>query len=203
MNNGFYHIRLMASLVISLLAVILCFKLPLKKNQPATVPQNPQLKSHRASSEVSKIPILPTMIPLHGTAIPKSRKDSVSNIKSVKPATKIPILKQADIMPKIRGGLRAYYILIEYPEEAINQGIEGNLVLTFTVNKNGATSNIVVSKPLHALLDSAAVKALRQAHFIPGQHLGKSARVQMRLPVRFKLLNPANKELSPPKNTPK
>ena len=151
------------------------------------------------------------MIPTHSRTALKPQKDStkisiedsVPNIRPLRPTTTVPVLKHAEIMPKIRGGLGAYYILIDYPEKAISQGIEGSLVLTFTVNKDGSTSNIVVSKPLHALLDSAAVKALRQAHFIPGQNLGESVRVQMRLPVRFKLVKPVEKELPPSEKTPK
>ncbi len=102
------------------------------------------------------------------------------------------ILEHAEKPPQIIGGLGAYYIHIEYPEEAIRAGIEGQLVLRFVVEKDGTPTHIRVIKPLHPLCDSAAVAALRRTRFIPGMQNGQPVRVHMQLPVRFRLLpNPA------------
>ena len=105
---------------------------------------------------------------------------------------KLPVLNFVEHMPAISGGIGAYYIQIDYPEEAIMQGIEGLLVLTFTVNTDGSTSDVRVTQPLHPLCDSAAVRALRRTAFIPGQQDGRLVRVRMRLPVRFQLINVAD-----------
>lgn len=101
----------------------------------------------------------------------------------------LPIMEVADFMPDIQGGIGAYYINIEYPEEARLRGIQGRLVLFFVVEPDGMPSNISIGKPLHPLCDSAAVQALRQTVFIPGHHNGKPVRVRMRLPVSFQLLD--------------
>lgn len=102
----------------------------------------------------------------------------------------LPVMELADYMPDIQGGIGAYYINIEYPEAARNQGIEGRLVLFFVVEPDGRPSNISVGTSLHPLCDSAAVQALRRTLFIPGHHNGKPVRVRMRLPVSFQLLDP-------------
>ncbi|MDQ7041486.1 MAG: energy transducer TonB [Rhodothermus sp.] len=98
------------------------------------------------------------------------------------------IFENPEQPPQIIGGLGAYYIHIEYPEAAIRAGIEGRLVLRFIVETDGRPSRIQVIQPLHPLLDSAAVAALRRVRFIPGKQNGRPVRVRMQLPVRFRLL---------------
>lgn len=101
----------------------------------------------------------------------------------------LQVLDHAEESPSIVGGLGAYYIHIQYPEEAIAQNIQGRLILDFIVEPDGTPSNIRVLQSLHPLCDSSAVAALEKTHFVPGQQDGETVRVRMRLPVRFKLLN--------------
>lgn len=91
-------------------------------------------------------------------------------------------------MPAIVGGMGAYYIHIEYPDEALRKGIEGRLVLAFVVETDGQTSGVEVIHPLHPACDSAAVRALRQTRFVPGRQGGDVVPVRMRIPVRFKIV---------------
>jgi protein TonB len=119
--------------------------------------------------------------PLQRVSEPPSRLEAIE-----------AILEHAEKPPQIVGGLGAYYIHIEYPEEAIRAGIEGQLVLRFVVEKDGTPTHIRVIKSLHPLCDSAAVAALRRTRFIPGMQNGQPVRVHMQLPVRFRLIpNPA------------
>ena len=104
------------------------------------------------------------------------------------------ILDVAQEMPQIVGGIGAYYIHIEYPESAIQEGVEGRLVLSFIVDTDGETNDIEVIQPLHPDCDSAAVRALRRTIFVPGNQNGEPVQVRMRLPVRFQLLpHPASR----------
>lgn len=105
-----------------------------------------------------------------------------------------PILEFVDESPAIVGGLSTLYLSIDYPKSARDQGIEGLTVLMFIVEKDGSTRNISVYKPLHPALDSAAVAAVRKTLFKPGRLDGKVVRVKMRLPIRFRLVNPAKPE---------
>jgi len=202
-KHAFYHVHLMAALAVSLAVVTICFNLPFTFD-PAPKPWKPRLGVLGSNEESERSAILASTIhtshgaPSTGTTLeiftpdtPVIKEDTVPKEAEfrVLKSSLVPVLDRAEIMPKVRGGLGAYYILVEYPEEAINRGIEGKLVLTFTVNQDGRTSDIQVTQPLHALLDSAAVQALHRTRFIPGQHLGKSVRTRMRLPVRFELIN--------------
>ncbi len=213
-ENIRYRLRLMVSLAVSLLLVTICFNLPITPSQHPK-PWNPQLGQRGVIAGLRQSTYLLPPITDTGTIpggtpaidpapaalpakIPTAQTDSqLESADTWKIETQtVPILEYAEIMPEIPGGIGAYYILIEYPEEAISQGLEGSLSLIFTVNQDGTTSNILVERSLHALLDSAAVQALRRTRFIPGRHQGETARVRMRLPVRFQLIEPGDSTYS-------
>lgn len=98
-------------------------------------------------------------------------------------------LEVSDRVPEIRGGMGALYFRINYPEEARKKGIQGRLLLEFTVNTEGRAQSIEVAESLHPLCDSAAVEGIRSVEFVPAKHNGTVVPVRMKLPVRFQLLS--------------
>lgn len=204
----------MIALATSLLLVTICFNLPITSSQRPK-PWKPQLGQRGMIAELQRpayllppitdtgissaeSPATDRVLTVLSTEIPTVQKDTrLESADTWEIETQaVPILEYAEIMPEIPGGIGAYYILIEYPEEAISRGLEGSLSLIFTVNQDGTTSEIQVERSLHALLDSAAVQALRRTRFIPGRHHGETARVRMRLPVRFQLIQPGDSTYS-------
>jgi len=99
----------------------------------------------------------------------------------------VSALTMADNRPRIIGGRGMLNLHIQYPPAAREKGIEGRMELTFTVDRDGDTRNIVVSKSLHPLCDSAAVDALRSVRFRPATYKGNRIPVRMSLPIRFQL----------------
>jgi TonB family protein len=99
----------------------------------------------------------------------------------------VAALPTRDQRPRILGGPGALHLHIHYPAAARRQGIEGRLVVTFTVHPDGWARHIRVDKPLHPLCDSAAVAAIRAVRFRPGTYEGAPVPVRMSLPVRFQL----------------
>ena len=91
------------------------------------------------------------------------------------------------------GGMRAYYLKIRYPEPARKKGIQGRLMLRFTVTSNGTPKDIRVSRSLHPLLDTAAVRALRAVRFQPATQNGLPVSMPTKLPVRFRLLTDSSR----------
>lgn len=112
---------------------------------------------------------------------PESDDDITRRVRS------IAALSAKDTQPEIVGGRGSLYLEIQYPPAARQEGIEGLLMLHFTVDQEGNARRIDVTKPLHPLCDSAAVEALRSVKFRPGVHDGKPVPVRMSLPVRFQL----------------
>ncbi len=210
---GTYATRFMVSLAAALLLVGLCFHLPLHSFYNAvgwqiSTMQRPMLDVVDVRTEVRETPASGVPVTRFGTAdddVSEGDEDDTSEPEDLPspppPATKMElrqaVLDFAEQQPHIVGGLGAYYIHIQYPEEAVRKGIEGRLMLTFVVNTDGKPSEIEIIRSLHASCDSAAVQALRQTRFVPGKQNGEAVRVRMRLPVRFKLVSPG----APPDTT--
>lgn len=200
-----YTVRFLAALVLSLLVVGACFRLPwyapleyvgwqfAPDSQPfrldlidlPPVTHNAGGFEAIAASSEHKAAVQDTAASEPLPSIPDAHdpRHQLSRIE-----TSPPVLEMADQPPDILGGLGAYYVHINYPEAAIKAGIEGRLVLTYIVETDGSVSDIHLLRSLHPLCDSAAVQALRHTRFVPGRQNGEAVRVRMRLPVQFKLL---------------
>lgn len=77
---------------------------------------------------------------------------------------------------------------IKYPEEAERLHIQGRVVCTFVVRKNGAVSDVKVKQSVDPQLDGEAVRVIRRMpKWIPGKRDGKSVNVRYTLPITFKL----------------
>ena len=89
--------------------------------------------------------------------------------------------------PKLKGGMEALQERIQYPELAKKAGIEGRVFVQFVVSENGDVLNPTVTRGVHDALDQAALNAVKDLSFEPGRQRGRAVKVQMSLPVTFKL----------------
>ncbi len=89
--------------------------------------------------------------------------------------------------PELIGGLAALQGEVKYPEFAKKAGIEGRVFVQFVVDENGNVQNPKVTRGVHKLLNQEAVRAVRKMKFTPGKQRGKPVKVQMSLPVTFRL----------------
>lgn len=89
--------------------------------------------------------------------------------------------------PRIVGGLEALAKLIEYPEEARKNGIEGTVVIQADIREDGRVvyANVVCSAD--PLLNEAAVKAVKAVTFKAARRNGKILMGEMTIPIRFRL----------------
>lgn len=97
-----------------------------------------------------------------------------------------------DRMPSFPGGMGALMNFlsanIKYPVYAEEYGIQGRVICTFIVEKDGSISDIRVTRSIHKTLDDEAVRVLStMPKWIPGQAKGQVCRVRFTLPVTFKL----------------
>lgn len=75
---------------------------------------------------------------------------------------------------------------IKYPVSAIDNLIEGKVVLTFVVEKDGSISSVEIAKSLDPACDREAVRVIKSMpNWIPGKQNGKAVRVQYILPVSY------------------
>ncbi len=94
--------------------------------------------------------------------------------------------------PAYIGGIEKLYTFladnIKYPEEAKKLNIQGNVYVSFTIEKDGSLADIKVDRKLGYGLDEEAIRVLKEARrWNPGIKNGKPVRVKYHLPVKFSL----------------
>ena len=97
-----------------------------------------------------------------------------------------------EVMPQYPGGQIAMlkYIMenMKYPEQAMKEGIQGRVTVRFIVEKDGSISNVSPIHPVHPLLDKEAIRVVKSMpKWSPGKQHGKPVRVQLIVPIMFKL----------------
>ncbi|MGE5352026.1 MAG: energy transducer TonB [Acidobacteriota bacterium] len=103
------------------------------------------------------------------------------------------IFTWAEEMPRFSEGEDALLSFlmenIRYPELASRVGVEGKVMVSFTVEKSGALSNMRVIKSIGGGCDEEAMRviALTAGKWIPGKQNGKAVKVNMSIPILFKL----------------
>lgn len=77
---------------------------------------------------------------------------------------------------------------IKYPHEALENGIQGTVVVKFVVEKDGSISNVKAVRKIGGGCDEEAVRVVkRMPRWKPGKQSGKPVRTEFTLPIQFKL----------------
>lgn len=105
-----------------------------------------------------------------------------------------PIVKLAEQMPSFPGGNTAMISFIfqnmRYPTQARDKGVEGKVYITFIVEKDGTISHVEIKQDIGMGCGSEAARVVRaMPKWSPGRTEGKDVRVQMTLPIEFKLID--------------
>ena len=101
--------------------------------------------------------------------------------------TEPEIFEVAEVQPELIGGLPGLQSRVEYPEFARRAGVEGQVVVQFVVDERGNVVDPVVLRSPNDLLAEAALKAVRESRFKPGQQRGRPVKVRFAVPVTFRL----------------
>lgn len=95
-------------------------------------------------------------------------------------------------MPQFPGGDAALmkYLKnnINYPQVAMENGVQGRVIVQFVVTKNGTVGEVKVIRSVDRDLDKEAVRLCKSLpKFIPGKMNGQAVNVWYTLPITFKL----------------
>ena len=95
-------------------------------------------------------------------------------------------------MPQYPGGPQALFKFlgenVQYPAEAEKAGIQGRVIATFVVEKDGSISQPTIVKSVDPLLDAEAIRVISaMPNWIPGKQNGKVVRVKYTVPLSFNL----------------
>ena len=94
-------------------------------------------------------------------------------------------------MPQYPGGAQALLEFlnqnVQYPEEAEKAGIQGRVIATFVVEKDGSVSNARVVKSVDPMLDAEALRVINaMPKWKPGKQNGELVRVKYTVPLSFR-----------------
>jgi len=93
----------------------------------------------------------------------------------------------AEVMPEPIGGIAEIQKKIVYPEFAVRAGITGKVFIKAFIDEKGNVKKTEIIKGIGAGCDEAAVAAVMKTKFKPGKQRGKPVRVQVSIPILFKL----------------
>lgn len=95
-------------------------------------------------------------------------------------------------MPQFPGGIGALMKWLDehiiYTPACIREKVQGDMELTFIIDKNGLVKDTKVTKSLNASLDRIAMAAIKQMpRWRPGRSNGNAIIAQITLPIHFQL----------------
>lgn len=96
-------------------------------------------------------------------------------------------------MPSFPGGeaARIKYLSenMKYPEMAREANVQGNVFVTFVVEKNGEISDVRILRGIGAGCDEEAIRVVKSMpRWVPGKQRNVAVRVQFNMPIKFVLL---------------
>ena len=112
-------------------------------------------------------------------------------VQEYKPPEEVFVIVEE--MPSFPGGTEALfkfiYDNIEYPRDALENGIEGNVVVRFCVTYQGKIEQASVIRGIHPSLDAEAIRLINSLPaWNPGKQAGNPVNVWYTLRVQFQLL---------------
>ena len=108
---------------------------------------------------------------------------------------KIDTTKVFDVveqMPQFPGGNEALMQFlssnIKYPKDAMDAKVQGRVVASFVVEKDGSVTDVKVLKSVIPSLDQEAIRVINaMPKWVPGMQKGKAVRVKYTIPITFRL----------------
>lgn len=98
----------------------------------------------------------------------------------------------ADVRPQFPGGdesrLKFLRQNIQYPEEAIRKRIQGVVMTSFIIERDGSISNIRIIAGIGGGCDEEAIRVIRQMpRWEPAKRNGKVVRIILKMPILFRI----------------
>lgn len=116
---------------------------------------------------------------------------AVDSEKGLQQPDAVVIALESEHMPSIIGGMNAIRKNLNYPQDALDAGIEGRVFVKFIVDEEGYPHQVEIYSGLCTSCDAEAIRLIEQTRIIPGAigRLGVKTPVAMlmSLPVEFRL----------------
>ncbi len=128
-------------------------------------------------------------------ALPQDKKVkevSETQIKNVPDSVIFEVVEEMPGFPGGQGALMQYLARnVKYPVEAQTKGIQGRVIVSFIVRKDGNISDIKVIRSVDPYLDKEAARVIAaMPKWKPGKQRGETVNVRFTVPVAFRLTGP-------------
>ena len=102
------------------------------------------------------------------------------------------VFEVVEQMPSFPGGDKALMDFlsnnVKYPVVAQENGVQGRVVISFVVEKDGSITDVRVVRSVDPSLDKEAARVVKSMpRWIPGKQNGAAVRVKYNVPVSFRL----------------
>ena len=77
----------------------------------------------------------------------------------------------------------------DYPRQALQEGLEGYVVVKFVVSKKGKVFDLVVVESTHSVFEEASLEAARKLRYLPPKLNGKTVEVEHYYKFSFEIAN--------------
>lgn len=120
-----------------------------------------------------------------------TKAESITELKTEAPAAQEVPIMMAEEMPKFEGGsfnaFRSWCATeVKYPLQAARKGIQGRVILSFIVERDGSLSNVKVLRGVDSLLNAEAVRVVENSpKWTAGRNDGKPVRFAYTMPIDF------------------
>ena len=109
-----------------------------------------------------------------------------------KPEVETKIFEVVEQMPQFPGGDAALMKFlsenVKYPVVAQENGVQGRVVISFVVERDGSITDVKVARSVDPSLDREAARVVKSMpNWIPGKQNGSAVRVKYNVPVSFRL----------------
>ena len=140
------------------------------------------------------VPLIISLLAMNSTAMRANVQKKVvkTNKTTKKSGANDKVYVVVEQMPSFPGGDSALlkYLLanVKYPVPALKAQKQGRVMVRFTVEKDGAISDVKVARSVTPSLDAEAVRVVKaMPKWTPGKQDGQLVRVRYNVPVSFKL----------------
>ena len=119
-------------------------------------------------------------------------KDEMAPPPPPPPAPNDQVFMVVEKMPQYPGGDKELFkylaTTVRYPVEAQKNGIQGRVICSFIVKKDGAIDSVKVLRFVNSYLDNEAIRVIKNMpNWTPGEQRGEKVNVKYTLPINFKL----------------
>ncbi|WP_101690076.1 energy transducer TonB [Dysgonomonas massiliensis] len=175
-------------LICSSLSVFSCTSKNTSKEFQAEQKIEIKSDSLELTNQIDSLIVADSLLPNIGLLVPEEIEPIEEIIVNLEPIDTTKVYRMVEQMPQFPGGEAEMYSYIsknlKYPDEAIESGVQGRMIIRFVVHRSGKVINAEILKSMHPKCDSAALDVINNMpDWIPGKQNGQVVSVYYMLPI--------------------